>query len=48
MNEGKNRRRQLECFDEIHNVMLSVDSIEEVDTLSWLVEACQLSVINDF
>lgn len=45
---GKNKRRQLTCFDDIHNQTLSVDSTEEVDTLNWLSEACKLSVINDF
>lgn len=45
---GKNKRRQLTCFDEIHSQALSVDSQEEVDTLAWLTEACKLSVINDF
>lgn len=45
---GKNKRRQLTCFDEIHNQTLSVDSAEECDTLAWLTEACKLSVINDF
>lgn len=47
-NLGKNKRRQLICFDEIHNQELSVDSQEEIDTLYWLSEACKLSIINDF
>ena len=47
-NIGKNKRRQLTCFDCIHNQTLSVDSVEEVDTLNWLSEACKLSIINDF
>lgn len=45
---GKNKRRQLEAYDEIHDVMLSVDSAEERDTLAWLVEAKKHNVINDF
>ena len=47
-NSGKNKRRQLTCYDDIHNLTLSVDSTEECDTLAWLSEACKLSVINDF
>lgn len=47
-NAGKNKRRQLEVFDETHNVMLSVDSQEEIDMVRWLDEAVQLSVINDY
>lgn len=46
--QGKNKRRQLEAYDEIHNVTLSVDSTEECDTLAWLVEAKKLNIINDF
>lgn len=47
-NSGKNKRKQLTCYDDIHNMTLSVDSTEECDTLAWLSEACNLSVINDF
>ena len=32
----------------MHNVVLSVDSQEEVDFVNWLCEAHTLSVINDF
>lgn len=46
--KGKNRRRQLEAYDEVHQVMLSVDSQEEVDMLNWLNEAKHLGIINDF
>lgn len=45
---GKNKRRQLTCYDDMHKQELSVDSQEEVDTLAWLSEAMTLSVINDF
>lgn len=45
---GKNKRSQLTFDDKIHNVTLSVDSQEEIDTLNWLSEAYALSVINDF
>lgn len=46
--QGKNKRRQIEAYDEIHNVTLSVDSAEECDTLAWLVESKKLNLINDF
>ena len=46
--QGKNKRRQLIANDTIHNVVLSVDSQEEIDTLSWLTECKQLGIINDF
>lgn len=45
---GKNKRRQLEVEDRIHNVILSVDSQEEIDTLEFLSECKELSIINDF
>ena len=45
---GKNKRRQLLVEDTVHNKQLSVDSVEEVDTVNWLCEATQLSIINDF
>lgn len=45
---GKNKRRQLTCYDDIHSINMSVDSAEEVDTLAWLCEASKLSVINGF
>jgi len=45
---GKNKRRQIEIEDRIHDVILSVDSQEECDTLEWLSECVELSVINDF
>lgn len=45
---GKNKRRQLTVFDDIHNVELSVDSTEEIDFVNWCCEATSLSVINDF
>ena len=45
---GKNKRRQLEAYDDVHHVMLSVDSQEESDFVNWLSEAKRLSVINDF
>lgn len=46
--QGKNKRRQLTCYDDIHNVTLSVDSSEEIYTLAWLCEASKLSIINGF
>ena len=45
---GKNKRRQIEYFDRIHNVQLGLDSNEEQDTFEWLTEAVQLGIINDF
>lgn len=36
---GKNKRRQLLVEDTVHNKQLSVDSVEEVDTVNWLCEA---------
>lgn len=47
-NKGKNKRRQLEVYDETHNTLLSVDSQEEVDFIYWCDEAVKLSVINNF
>lgn len=46
--QGKNKRRQLTVKDEIHNVVLSVDSQEEIDTLAWLSECKNLGIINEF
>lgn len=46
--KGKNKRRQLEVFDEIHGTMLSVDSAEEVDFVRWCDEAVKLSVLNGY
>lgn len=48
MNKGKNKRRQLEVFDETHKIILSVDSQEEVDMIYWLNEAINLNIINEF
>lgn len=48
MNSGKNKRRQLEAYDSLHDAILSVDSAEEVDFVNWLCEAAQLSTIQDF
>ena len=45
---GKNKRKQLPCFDEIHNVELQCDSIEECDFICWLVEAVKFGLIEDF
>ena len=36
---GKNKRRQLLVEDTVHDVQLSVDSVEEVDCVNWLCEA---------
>lgn len=46
--QGKNKRRQITCFDAVHSCWLSVDSQEEADMLQWLSEAHNLSVIKDF
>ena len=46
--QGKNKRRQIEVKDEVHNIVLSVDSAEEVDTLAWLSECKNLGIVNDF
>ena len=45
---GKNKRRQLEYFDEFHNQKLMCDSNEEIDTLNWLNEAVNLGIIEDY
>ena len=45
---GKNTRRKFIVNDTIHNVSLSVDSIEEQDFVNWVCEACDLSIIQDF
>lgn len=47
-NRGKNKRRYFEVEDQVHNVILSVDSEEERDFVRWLNEAKELSIINDF
>lgn len=47
-NAGKNKRRQIEVYDSVHDIMLSVDSVEERDFCNWCCEAVQLSVLNDF
>lgn len=46
--KGKNKRRQIEVFDETHGTMLSVDSAEEVDFVRWCDEAVKLSVLNGY
>ena len=45
---GKNKRRQLECYDTFHERQLSCDSVEEVDFLEWCCEAASLGIIKDF
>ena len=45
---GKNKRRQLELHDPVHNVDLLVDSMEEVEFLQWLFEAHSLGIVTDF
>lgn len=45
---GKNKRRQLEYFDEFHHQKLLCDSNEEIDTLNWLNEAASLGVVLDY
>lgn len=46
--KGKNKRRQLSAYDNVHDATLSCDSQEEVDFIEWLNEAIELSVIDDF
>lgn len=45
---GKNKRRQLELHDPVHNADLLVDSMEEVEFLQWLFEAHSLGIVTDF
>ena len=45
---GKNTRKQVEAFDKVHNVLLSVDSLEEVEFIEWLNVACEMKIIKDF
>ena len=45
---GKNKRRQLECYDSFHKVKLDCDSIEECDFIEWCSEAASLNIIKDF
>ncbi len=45
---GKNKRKQLELYDSVHNVNLLVDSMEEVEFLQWLFEAHSLGIVTDF
>ena len=45
---GKNKRKQISCFDEFHNVEVQCDSIEECDFLAWCSEMAQQKLIYDF
>lgn len=45
---GKNKRRQIGCFDSFHRVEVQCDSLEECDFLCWCSEAASLKVIHDF
>lgn len=45
---GKNKRRQLECYDSFHQKKLECDSIEECDFVEWCCEAASLGIIQDF
>lgn len=45
---GKNKRKQLELHDPVHNADLLVDSMEEVEFLQWLFEAHSLGIVTDF
>lgn len=45
---GKNKRRQLECYDSFHEQSLSCDSAEECDFIEWCCEAASLNIIKDF
>ena len=45
---GKNKRKHIAAFDNVHKVQLQLDSIEERDFLFWCCEAVELSIISDF
>ena len=45
---GKNKRRQLVCHDDFHNVDVLVDSVEECDFIEWAVEATNIGLLQDF
>lgn len=45
---GKNRRKQLEVTDTRTNETVLVDSVEEVETYRWLLEAMDIGVVKDF
>ena len=45
---GKNKRRQIECYDSFHEKKLECDSVEECDFIEWCCEAASLSIIKDF
>ena len=45
---GKNKRRQFEIFDSVHNINLLVDSQEEIDAVNFFCELHQLGLLLDF
>lgn len=45
---GKNKRVQLECLDTRTNSIVLVDSVEEIETYKWLLNALKLGIITDF
>ena len=45
---GKNKRKQISCFDEFHNVEVQCDSVEECDFIQWCSEMAQMNLIYDF
>lgn len=45
---GKNKRKQIECLDTRTNQIVLVDSIEEVLTYKWLVQAIELGIVKSF
>ena len=45
---GKNKRRQLECYDSFHDKKLECDSAEECDFIAWCCEAASLGIVKDF
>lgn len=45
---GKNKRRQLSCYDSFHKIQLNCDSVEECDFIEWCSEAASLKIIKDF
>lgn len=45
---GKNKRKQIPCFDAFHDVEVQCDSTEECDFIAWCSEMAQLKLIQDY
>ena len=45
---GKNKRKQVPCFDTFHNVEVQCDSTEECDFIQWCSEMAQLKLVHDY